>query len=284
MDSDDTIGDNREDVMNLEAKRHTVAFVIFYDEERYLEECMYYIGKIQMPSGVETEIIGITEETEFSKGVREAEEACHAEYKIYLDQHTLIIHDLFLYDLLSAFEENPEADAIGILGGENPEDMSCGRVLLWNEEGLKEINCQERKEALWVKNVNPILVAIRYPAEGNEREGNLYTHAILPWQRVPWCMYDCGNAEMTAEEEAYRFMVRRVETCRDRQAIEAVAQLLRNGTLTWEKHIGFVEKETLGRGSMAPYYWEDAFFLNRRWGKYLPADGRVRMEDRLLFL
>lgn len=266
--------------MSLETERHTVAFVIFYDEERYLEECMYYIGKIQMPLGIDAEMIGITEETDFMEGVREAGEVSSAEYKIYLDQHTLIIHDLFLYDLLAAFEENPEADAIGILGGENPEDMSCGRVLLWNDEGLKEINRQERKETLWVKNINPVLIAVHDLADGSRREGELYTHAILPWQRVPWCIYDCGNEEMTGEEENYRFIVRRVETCRDRQAVEAIAQWLGNGTLDWEKHIRFVEKEMLGRGSMAPYYWEDALFLERRWGKYLPADGRVWTDDR----
>ena len=109
--------------MSLETKRCTVAFVIFYDEERYLEECMYYIGKIQMPLGMDVEIIGITEETDFTEGVREAEAASSAEYKIYMDQHTLIIHDLILYDLLTVFRENPEADAVGILGGENTEDM-----------------------------------------------------------------------------------------------------------------------------------------------------------------
>ena len=266
--------------MSLETKRCTVAFVIFYDEERYLEECMYYIGKIQMPLGMDVEIIGITEETDFTEGVREAEAASSAEYKIYMDQHTLIIHDLILYDLLTVFRENPEVDAVGILGGENSEDMNHGWVLLWNEKGLKEINRQDRKEALWVKAVNPIFIAVRYPAERDKEKGKLYTRAILPRQKVPWCIYDCGNTEMTVEVENYRFMVRRVETCRDRQAIEAVAQLLRNGTLSWENHIRFVEKETLGGGSMAPYYWEDALFLNRRWDKYLLADGRVWSESR----
>ena len=37
----------------------SVAFIIFYDDERYLEECVYYINKLQVPHGIHVEIMGV---------------------------------------------------------------------------------------------------------------------------------------------------------------------------------------------------------------------------------
>ena len=38
-----------------------VAFIICYNDDIYMRECMDYISWLRVPNGVETEIIGITE-------------------------------------------------------------------------------------------------------------------------------------------------------------------------------------------------------------------------------
>ncbi len=264
--------------VDFQAECVTVAFVIYYDEERYLEECIYYIEKLQIPLGVKADIHKIKGKADIQECYREAEAVCHAEYKIFLDQHVLIVHDLFLYDMLSEFMKNSQLDALGILGGEGTEDIGCGRVLLWDEEGLAEINRQEKGVLERVNEINHMLIAFRTPS-GRETEG-IYAFGAIPWQERNWCIYDCGNPELSAEGENYRFMIRRAETCRSIEAVEAVEQLLKSGKLTWQEHIAFAEKNALGNGSMAAYYWEDSLLIDRKRGKYLKADGRVRLWDR----
>ncbi len=264
--------------MNVQTESVTVAFVIYYDEERYLEECIYYIKKLQIPFGVKTEIHKIKGKTDIQECYREAEAGCNAEYKVFLDQHVLIVHDLFLYDMLSEFMKNPQLDALGILGGEGTEDISYGRVLLWDEEGLAEINRQEKGTLERVSRINHMLTVF-HPSSGRETGGN-YAFGAVPWQERNWCIYDCGNPELSAEEEIYRFMVRRAETCRSLEAVEAVEQLLKSGKLTWQEHIAFAEKNALGNGSIAAYYWEDSLLIDRKRGKYLKADGRAWLQDR----
>ena len=90
--------------MNVQTESVTVAFVIYYDEERYLEECIYYIKKLQIPFGVKAEIHKIKGKTDIQECYREAEVGCNAEYKVFLDQHVLIVYDLFLYEMLSEYE------------------------------------------------------------------------------------------------------------------------------------------------------------------------------------
>lgn len=258
----------------------TVAFVIYYDEERCLEECIYYIGKLQVPLGISVEIVRIKGKTEFAECCLEAEEKSDAVYKVYLDQHTFIIHDLFLYDLLAEFRKNPRIDAIGILGGDEPESISHGRVLLWDEEGIAEVNHQESIGTVQVHEVNHMLVAFHHLAGGGQKEKGAYAYAVIPCQRNSWCIYDCGNMELSAEEEEYRFMVRRAETYREVTAVRAVERLLKNGQLAYKDHIEYVERAAVGKGSIAAYFWEDSLLINSKREKYLRANGRVFFEGR----
>lgn len=264
--------------VDFQAEYDTVAFVIYYDEKRYLEECIYYIKKLQIPLGVNVEIIEIKGKTDIQECYVAAEAKCKAEYKIFLDQHVLIIYDLFLYDLLSEFKKNPQWDAIGILGGDEPGEISNGRVLLWDEEGVTEINRQERGVAVRVCEINHMLIALRQ-IPGQENRG-LYEYGVIPWQEKNWCMYDCGNPNLSLEEENYRFMIRRVEMCRSMTSVKAIEQMLKGRELTWQEHINFVEKNAVGKGSIASYYWEDSLLIDRKCSKYVKADGRVWLEDR----
>lgn len=255
------------------------AFIIYYDEERYLEECLYYIERLQIPYGVKAEIIPMKGKTEFAECYSEAEKKSDAEYKVYLDQHTLIVNDLFLYDLLMEFEKNPEADAIGILGGDGAGNINRGRVLIWDERGITDFNYQRSAISERVYEVSNMLTAIRYSGKGGREEGTLYQYALVPYQNAAWCIYDCCDDGSDAEEE-YRFMVGRAGNCRDVSAAASVELLLNHGRLSYEEHRKYAEKNALGKGSFAGYFWEDSLLIERKWKKYLRANGRVSLEDR----
>ncbi len=118
----------------------TVAFLISYDEERYLEECVYYIKRLQAPAGIQVEIAGVRDVSGEEGALLEAVRENQAEYKVCLDQRMFLVDDHFLYKMLEFFWRNPKVGAAGILGGGSLEGTEQGRLLLWDENGIGEFH------------------------------------------------------------------------------------------------------------------------------------------------
>lgn len=268
--------------------KEIIRFIICYDEERYLEECIYYINKLQIPLGFGIEIVSVKGVCSLSEEHNAAIQKYKGKYKIFLDQRTFIIRDTFLYDMLLLFRENPQIGMFGVLGKEAQEKTDKGRVLVWKEDSLDEINCQSGTGMERAVSLNGMLIATQYDAEWEETWDGLSCNQmqergyeiVIPHQDSMWCLYDCGDGRGISGGEEYRFMVRRAENYRDESSVEAVELLLKSSQLTYGEHSAYVEKNALGNGSFAGYFWEDALFIGRNWNKYLEANGKVSVEDR----
>ena len=267
-----------------------VVFIIFYDDERYLEECIYYIHKLQVPRGIKVDIMGIGDiaENELAEGYNAAMKESDAKYKIYLDSHLFIINDAFLYEMTGIFRGNPRTGMFGICGSsDGREEMDIGRILLWNGDEISEFHKKERKAPETVSSLSNMMIATQYDIEWEGDCGETHCRSflekgyktVIPYQASSWCLYDLGEDVLGEMEKEYRFHLRRVDIHHDMESASLIERLLLNGYVKYEEHIKKAESMSC-MANITGYFWEDFLFGGRKRDKYLLPDGRVWMDER----
>lgn len=93
-----------------------VAFIICYNNDRFVEECIKYISCLRIPYGVETEIITIAGADSMAAGYNAAMHGSDAVYKVYLHQDVFIVNENFIQEIIDIFEQYPEYGMLGVLG------------------------------------------------------------------------------------------------------------------------------------------------------------------------
>lgn len=261
-----------------------IAFIICYDDERYLEECIYYINGLRVPKGMEIDILGIKEAASLAEGYNAAMLDSDARYKIYIDQRTFIISDSFLTDVIKLFQENPLVGMMGICGSHREsKELNRGRMLIWGENKINEINFQKTERLESVCSLGSMLVATQYDLEwcGTVEEQCHRVRkrgydVVVPHQAYSWCLYDCRNGFSEAETE-YGWHLCRTEMRHDMESAKLVEQLLENGIISYEEHMQRVESIAFAETIMG-YFWEDFLLSGKKRSKYLPANGNIWME------
>lgn len=202
-----------------------VAFIVCYNNELYMRECMDYISWLKVPEGVETEVIGIAEAESMAAGYNAAMHDSDAKYKVYLHQDVFILNENFIQDMIRIFESNPEYGMLGVIGS-NRIITSGNYWINWNvgitkaddfiEEGIyKNDNPQELCE---VVALDGMIMITQYDIEWREDifDGfDFYdvsqSHEFLkkgykigiPHQETPWCNHVCGQSKLD-EYDGYR--------------------------------------------------------------------------------
>lgn len=93
-------------------------FIICYNDELHMQECIKYISFLEVPEGIETNIIGIAGADSITAGYNAAMRESDAKYKVYLHQDVFIVYKNFIRDVLQIFRENPEYGMLGVLGSD----------------------------------------------------------------------------------------------------------------------------------------------------------------------
>lgn len=271
----------------MNKEQEVIQFIINYDNERYLEECIYYIHKLHVPYGYIVDIMGIRDADTLEEAYNAAMQGSDAKYKIYMDQRTFIIHAWFLYEILNIFHNNSSVGMLGIYGGNGCDETGDrGRFLLWGEDGINEINMQRDKRSEKVNWINPMLIVTQYDIEWknveqhNEAMGELGYETIVPYQKQAWVVYDCGMEEASeADKEEYRMMFGRVENCHDRRGIDRIKELLEKGILEYEEHIKEVERQAFA-STITGYLWEDGLLCRKNSSRDMIPDGKIWLADK----
>jgi len=103
---------------------HKIAFIVCTNDEIYLQECIYYINRLEVPSGYEIEFFSVTESSSMCNGYQIAMKSSTAKYKIYLHQDTFLIHTKMLYEMLDIFLDDSKMGLLGVIGATQ-----------WNKDG-----------------------------------------------------------------------------------------------------------------------------------------------------
>ena len=90
-----------------------IAFITCVNNELEYAETLYYIERLVVPEGYETNIIAVREAPSMTAGYNAAMQSSDAKYKVYLHQDTFIINQNFIIEMLQIFRENEQ---IGMLG------------------------------------------------------------------------------------------------------------------------------------------------------------------------
>ncbi len=210
--------------------RDKICFIMCCNNSQYQKECISYLEELDKPKGYEIEILPVTGAKSMASGYNQGMRQSDAKYKVYLHQDVFIWNRRFLYDLLEIFRD-VKIGMFGVLGGTFVPNngilysaWNTGRTYACDTQaaGVKEGDnpapgiCQE------VKALDGMLMAAQYDIPWREdlfdkwdfydiaqsfefrKQGYLL---VVPHQKKPWCMHDCGRTKLQDYNEGRRILL-----------------------------------------------------------------------------
>ncbi len=189
-----------------------ICFILCVNNDMYLDECVYYINKLEIPTEYEIDIITVRDADSMTSGYNAAMQTSDAKYKIYIHQDVFLIKKDMIYDILRIFEDNN----IGMIGTQKIPDDGC----MWHEERIgriytnnilcsKEFIASEKNEKpyMQVEAVDGLFIATQYDiiwredlftgwdfydaSQSKEFSASGYK-IVVPYMESPWCVHDEG--------------------------------------------------------------------------------------------
>lgn len=193
-----------------------ICFIICTNDEQQLQECLMYLGLLEVPTGYTTEVLTITDAKSMTSGYNEAIKSTNAKYKVYLHQDTFIIEKTFISKIIKIFRSDSGIGMIGIVGA----DKLSKDGVMWHEQRygnfyrLDELekggfdNIQRVKKGVKeVEVIDGLLMATQYDVPWRE---DLFTgwdfydvsqcleykrvgyKIVVPAQKTNWVIHACG--------------------------------------------------------------------------------------------
>lgn len=204
--------------------KEKIAFIICANNETYLQECLRYLSFLEVPEGMETDVIQVTDAESMAEGYQCAMRESDAKYKVYLHQDVFILNRHFIRDVRRIFTRHPEYGLLGVVGS----SQKVGSAIYWENWDVGQANvcnsmlamrpCLENPaEVREVSAVDGMLMVTQYDvdwrvdlqtgfdfydisqSEEFKRAGYLVG---VPRQEEPWCLHDCGYSKLGQYEEA----------------------------------------------------------------------------------
>lgn len=192
-----------------------ICFILCVNNDMYLDECVYYINKLEIPTEYEIDIITVRDADSMTSGYNAAMQTSDAKYKIYIHQDVFLIKKDMIYDILRIFEDN-NIGMIGMIGTQKIPDDGC----MWHEERIgriytnnilcsKEFIASEKNEKpyMQVEAVDGLFIATQYDiiwredlftgwdfydaSQSKEFSASGYK-IVVPYMESPWCVHDEG--------------------------------------------------------------------------------------------
>ncbi len=187
-----------------------ICFLICVNDNLFFEECVRYIQWLEVPDGVEVEILEIREAASMASGYNEGMNSSDAKYKIYMHQDVFIVNRYFIYDVISIFNADKAIGVIGLVG--SPQLPPNGVMWMGDRVGVPgKIPCAQYRydmigDGWWeVEAVDGLLMATQYDIPWREdlfdgwdfydlsysfeikKRGQ---RAIVPVQKHSWFIHD----------------------------------------------------------------------------------------------
>lgn len=195
-----------------------ISFIICYNDEIYLNECVLYIKHLIIPDGYSISIHPIFRAASMTAGYEQGMMESDAKYKVYLHQDVFIINKNFLLDALELFLSNPEAGMLGMVGTKRLPDNACmwstpmrsgalRSCVLNTTDDYFDIPISPRRKFAPVQAIDGLLMMTQYDVHWRE---DLFTgwdfydvsqsmefakagyRVAVPYQETPWVIHDCG--------------------------------------------------------------------------------------------
>lgn len=207
---------------------HKICFIICYNDETDLNECILYLQKLTVPTGFVTDLITIEGADSMTAGYNAAMHASDAKYKVYMHQDVFILNQGFLEETLMLFKSDERIGMIGMVGTlhlpmsgvmwDSNERIGALRSCHLNTvDDYFDKDCfrehaivndmSDTTDYAVVEAVDGLLMMTQYDVEWRE---DLFTgwdfydvsqsfafrnagyQVIVPRQESPWVLHDCG--------------------------------------------------------------------------------------------
>ncbi len=217
--------------MEMKVNEKEICFIMCTNNEKYMEEAVYYIAHLNVPEGYQISFLAVEDAKSMTAGYNEGMEASNAKYKVYLHQDTFIVHPDFLIDTIKLFEENPQIGMLGMIG--SPKMPESG--IMWDGERcgivceshiyetiIRGEKLPEKVEYMEVEAVDGLLIMTQYDLPWREDifdKWDFYDASqcmefirkgykvALPNMEKPWVIHDCGLLNKdNYEEERLKFV------------------------------------------------------------------------------
>jgi hypothetical protein len=195
-----------------------IAFISCVNNELEYGESRYYLDRLTVPEGYETDFINVGGATSMAEGYNAAMQGSDAKYKVYMHQDVFITNRDFISDMLAAFQSD---ERIGMLGciGTDVLPLHAQAVGTYNVGAIRH-NCtppylvlrqNQDHMPIDVEALDGLLLATQADIPWREdlfdgwdfydisqcfemiRRGY---RVVVPYQDEPWCYHDNNYSKM----------------------------------------------------------------------------------------
>lgn len=209
-------------------KENKIAFITCVTNQNLYEKSLYYINKLEVPEGIEIEIIPIMDAKSVTSAYNEAMNKSDSKYKVYLHEDVYIQNTKFISDILNIFKNDENIGLIGVAGAKiipvsgiwQEDHRKVGKFFDSHRGFMELINYNEVTDLYTeVKGIAGLIMITQYDLLwrddifiGNDfydlsqsveflRKGH---KIVVPRQENAWCIHDCGNINTSDEFEISR--------------------------------------------------------------------------------
>lgn len=191
---------------------HKIAFIACVNDEEQFQEALYYIDRLYVPQGYETDVIAVREAPSMAEGYNAAMTSSDAKYKIYIHQDVCLIYRNLLTDMLETFQNGEHIGMLGVLGCRiMPKNATAifrwdsGRVFC-NQNPACYFGYEKKdRSSLEVSAIDGMFMATQYDVRWREElfDGwDFYDisqsfefqrankKVVIPFQKEIWCYHD----------------------------------------------------------------------------------------------
>lgn len=206
-----------------------VCFITCVNDERVYEEACLYLRQLQLPAGMELQLLPVRGAASMCAGYNQAMRQSSARYKVYLHQDVFLTQRDFIRRMLALFA----ADAgIGMMGLTGCQALPATGVWWGAERRYGKVYHAYEPESLELMDFGPVpspfceaaaidglLMATQYDLPWREevftgwhfydisqsqefwRQG---LRVVIPEQAEAWCVHACGEKDLGADYWQYR--------------------------------------------------------------------------------
>lgn len=155
-------------------KDNKISFIICVNDNLFFEECAEYIKRLEVPEGMERELLEIRQAASMTAGYNEGMKSSDAKYKVYMHQDVFIRNKYLIYDILRIFNSDDTIGMIGLVGSRNVPESA----IIWEAErvqqGNRAVSFEDYRysfdrDGVWdVEAVDGLFMATQYDVEWRE--------------------------------------------------------------------------------------------------------------------
>lgn len=174
------------------ANGNKICFIICYNDDLFLSECMAYIQALHVPHGFSTDILSVEGAPSMTAGYQYAMTHSDAKYKVYLHQDVFIINPDFLFRILDVFQADSQIGMLGLVGAIHLPESG----IMWEND----CRCGACRSGLIIEeNMTPYPKPVHGPWQEVEALDGLLlaTQYDLPWREdifTGWDFYDLSQS------------------------------------------------------------------------------------------